>query len=208
MLFSVGSSHFFAQQHAELEFIALTAVLFGYGGAWWSEPNNDLFLITLWLFCLLFFLFVVSVPWYASCQIVILSACITCKHPSVFASESSQLVWSWGEDRWRDRDWRIAKAGRCHLSLSKEGWTLCLALGTKWLPGWYTYQKGTKPHGPVCKEKAQMKAAFCSLVNDRLVLVNGARSLCAVSMSIMACVETWVYCITAHSPSISSTFEV
>lgn len=46
---------------------------------------------------------------------------ITCRHPNVFASESSQLVWSWGEDWWRGRDWHVAKGGCCHLSLSKKG---------------------------------------------------------------------------------------
>lgn len=121
---------------------------------------------------------------------------------------ASQLVWSWREDRWRGRDWGVAKAGHCRLTLRKEGWTLPLTLGTKWFPGWYTDQKGTKPHRSGCKENAQLKAAFCSLVNDQSVLVSGAWSLCTISLSIMAHVEAWLYCITARSPSVLNTFDV
>lgn len=91
-------------------------------------------------------------------------------------------------------------------------WTLPLRLGTKWFPGWFIYQKLKKPHRVLhhtgCKEKAQLKIAFSLLGDDQSMLVNDARSLCTVSLSIMACVEVWIYCITSLSSSILNTFVV
>lgn len=153
-----------------------------------------------------FFLFVGNVPWCESCQVVILSVCHHMQTPKCvcLGELPVALVMGWGLMKRQ----RLTCCKRRMLSLVAQQKDLVLPLGTKWLSGWYTYQKRAEPRQPGCKEKCQVKVAFGSLVNDQLMLVNGAWSLCTESMSIMLWVETWVYCITARSLSIWSTFEV
>lgn len=74
---------------------------------------------------------------------------------------ASQLVWSWGEGRWRGRDWHVVKARHCHLAFDKGAWTSLLTLGTEWFPSWFACQNGRIGLGVRRKPSWRLPSSHC-----------------------------------------------